>query len=248
MPRTTKLTLALTALLSSGALAQAAQAPAQGADTKPGLAILDFDLGLTMGANHETRDDYAALGRGLAALTISEATANPAIRVVERTQLQQIIQEQNLGREGREDPATMSRIGRLIGARYMVTGTFFDNRGAIRVDARIFNVETGEIMRTQSVTGRMENLYDIVPRLAQQLMRDANLPPLERRASEEFRQANPTPPTPAVMAYSRAVLYADRGEKDHAVEQYRRALQIFPQYTQARTGCNQVQAGACQAS
>jgi TolB-like protein len=204
--------------------------------------VLDFDLGLTLGQQH---DDYEALRRGLAALTTGELTANPAIRVVERTQLQQLLQEQNLGREGRLDPQTMSRIGKIIGATYMVTGTFFDNRGSLRVDARIFNVETSEILRTQSVTGRMDNLYDMVPRLAGQLMRDANLPPLERRAANEFRQANPAPPTQAVMAYSRAVLYADRGDSNRAVEQYHRALQIFPSYTQARTACNSLQAGAC---
>ncbi|MFI5207360.1 MAG: CsgG/HfaB family protein [Gemmatimonadales bacterium] len=253
MLRTTaSLALALTTLVAVAARAQepqqpatpaaAAQAPAQGQNTKPGIAVLDFDLGLTMGQPH---DDYEALRRGLASLTITELTANPAIRVVERTQLQQLLQEQNLGREGRLDNETMARVGRIIGARYMVTGTFFDNHGAVRVDARIFNVETSEILRTQSVTGRMDNLYDMLPRLAQQLMHDAQLPPLERGAANEFRQANPPPPTQAVMAYSRAVLYADRGDTNRAVEQYRHALQTFPQYTQARTACNALQAGAC---
>ncbi len=47
------------------------------------------------------------------------------------------------------------------------------------------------------------------------------------------------------MAYSRAVLYADRGDTQRAVEQYRRALVAFPNYTQAKTDCNRLQAGAC---
>jgi len=239
------LALALTTLVAVSARAQqpAAAAPAQ--DTRQTIAILDFDLGLTMGANHEAAADYDALRRGLASLTITEIAANPAIRVVERAQLQQILQEQNLGREGRVDPSTISRIGRLLGARYMVTGTFYDNHGQVKVNSRLFNVETGEILKTSEVTGRMDNLFDLVPRLAQQLVRDANLPPLERRAMEEFRQQNPAPPTQAVMAYSRAVLYADRGDTNRAVEQYRHALEVFPQYTQARTACNGLQAGAC---
>jgi TolB-like protein len=235
------LALALAALVATNATAQ--QTPAA-QDQRPAIAILDFDLGLTLG---QQRDDYEALRRGLASLTLGELAANPQIRVVERAQLQQLLQEQNLGREGRLDSETMARIGRIIGARYMVTGTFFDNRGALRVDARIFNVETSEILRTQSIRGRMDNLYEMVPQLAQQLMHDANLPPLERRAEAEFRQANPVPPTPAVMAYSRAVLYADRGDTQRAVEQYRRALQVFPSYTQARSACNTLQSGACPA-
>ena len=47
------------------------------------------------------------------------------------------------------------------------------------------------------------------------------------------------------MAYSRAVLYADRGDTQRAIEQYRRALQIFPAYTQPKVDCNRLQAGAC---
>ncbi len=223
---------------------QPAAAPAaqQQTDSRPGVAVLDFDVSSVQGSE---REQYDALGRGLAAMTLTELTANPGVRVVERTQLQQILQEQNLGHEGRMDDATMSRIGKLIGARYMVTGTLINIMGNLRIDTRIFNTETSEVLKTQSVRGKMDNIFDMIPRLAQQLMRDANVPPLERRAMQEFRQANPAPPTNAVMAYSRAVLYADRGEKDRAVEQYRRALTAFPSYSQARTACNQLQAGAC---
>ena len=220
-----------------------APAAAQQQDTRPGIAVLDFDVSTVQ--HGQDRETYEALGRGLASMTLTELTANPAVRVVERTQLQQILQEQNIGREGRVDPQTLSRLGKLIGARYMVTGSLFDLRGNLRIDTRVFNTETGEILKTESVRGRMDDVFDMIPRLAQLLMHDASLPPLERHAMEEFRQQNPAPPTSAVMAYSRAVLYADRGDKEHAIEQYRRALEIFPQYTQPKTDCNRLQAGAC---
>ncbi len=232
--------LAFAALAAGGATAQQ-RAPAP-SDTRPGIAVLDFDIGATIG---QDPDDYQALRRGLASMTINELTANPGIRVVERAQLQQILQEQNLGREGRVDPSTVVQIGRLVGARYMVTGTLYDVRGDVRVDARLFDVETSQILRTMRAQGRMDNIFNIVEQLGRDLMSGANLPALERRAADEHRQQNPAPPTQAVMAYSRAVLYADRGDTNRAVEQYRRAIQAFPQYTQARTDCNRLQAGAC---
>ncbi len=230
---------------AAGARAQqpaATPAAAPQQDMRPGLAVLDFDIGLAMGQPHE---DYEALRRGLASLTVTEVAANPGVRVVERAQLQQILQEQNLGHEGRVDSMSLARIGKLIGARYMVTGTLYDSHGNLRIDTRVFDVETSQILKTESVRGKWDDLYDMVPRLAQQLMHDASLPPLEHRAMQEFRQANPVPPTQAVMAYSRAVLYADRGDTQHAIEQYRRALQIFPAYTQPKADCNRLQAGAC---
>jgi len=225
------------------ALTTALAWPAAAQESRPGIAVLDFDIGATIG---QDPDDYQALRRGLASMTISELSANPAVRVVERAQLQQILQEQNLGREGRVDPNTVVQIGRLVGARYMVTGTIFDVRGDFRIDARLFDVETGEILRTQRVQGRLTGVFDLATQLAAQLMRDANLPPLERAAAEQHREANPAPPQAAVMAYSRALLYADRGDTQRAVEQYRRALTAFPRYTQARTECNRLQAGACE--
>jgi TolB-like protein len=238
--------LALGALVAGAASARAQQAPApattQAQDTRPGLAVLDFDIGAAMG---QPREDYDALRRGLASLTVSEVAANPGVRVVERAQLQQILQEQNLSHEGRVDSTSLVQIGKLIGARYMVTGTLYDLHGNLRIDTRVFDVETSQILKTESVRGKWDDLYDMVPRLAQLLMHDANLPPLERHAMQEFRRANPAPPTQAVMAYSRAVLYADRGDTQRAVEQYRRAIAAFPNYTQAKTDCNRLQAGAC---
>ena len=234
------LTLALAALVVTAASAQ--QRPPAASETRPGLGVLDFDIGATIG---QDADEYQALRRGLASMTINELAANNQIRVVERAQLQQILQEQNLGREGRVDPSTVSQIGRLIGARYMVTGTLYDVRGDVRIDARLFDTETGQILRTYRVNGRLDNVFDLVTSLSNQLLQNASLPPLQRGAMDEHRQANPAPPTQAVMAYSRAVLYADRGDNERAVEQYRRALQVFPAYTQAKTDCNRLQAGAC---
>jgi len=242
--------LALTALVYAAAAQAQQQRPAnppaapQGQDARPTIAILDFDIGATFG---QDPDDYQALRRGLAGMTIAELAVNPAVRVVERAQLQQILQEQDLAKSDRVDQSTALRIGQLLNARYMVTGTIYDVRGDFRIDARLFDVQTSQIIKTQRVAGRLDNIFDLVTRLAGQLMRDANLPPLERRAdaAPAPRPATGAPTQNAVMAYSRAVLYADRGDTQRAVEQYRRAIVAFPQYTQARTECNRLQAGAC---
>jgi TolB-like protein len=213
-------------------------------DVRPTIAILDFDIGATIGQDPE---DYQALRRGLAGMTISELAANPGVRVVERAQIQAILQEQDLARSDRIDQTTALRVGRLLNARYMVTGTLYDVRGQFRIDARLFDVETSQILQTRRVNGRLDNIFELVTQLAGQLMTAANLPPLEHRADAPpaARPATGAPTQAAVMAYSRAVLYSDRGDTQRAVEQYRRALTAFPQYTQAQSECNRLQAGAC---
>jgi hypothetical protein len=64
--------------------------------------------------------------------------------------------------------------------------------------------------------------------------RGVNLPTLPRQAMEQ-RESRKVP-TEAVTYYSRALLYADRGNKDKATELFKQALTVFPQYTEAQDG------------
>jgi tetratricopeptide (TPR) repeat protein len=84
-----------------------------------------------------------------------------------------------------------------------------------------------------------DHMFDIIRNIAARLMKDANLPALQRQASDQRmgRQV----PTEALTYYSRALLFQDRGQKDKAVEMFNRALTIFPDYAEAQEGLQRVQ-------
>jgi TolB-like protein len=205
-------------------------------DTRPGVAVLPFSNG---GSYGQGKEDFAALERGIAGMMISELSQNPAARVVERQEVQRLVDEQNLGAQGRVDPQTASKIGKLVGARYMVMGTFVDFYGDFRVDVRLINTETGEVVKTESERMQRDHMFDIIRNIAARLMKDANLPALQRPASEQRmgRQV----PTEALTYYSRALLYSDTGQKEKAVEMFNRAIAIFPDYAEAKDGLQRVQ-------
>src|SRR2546422_1439802 len=206
-------------------------AQARGQDTRPGIAVFPFDNGGSYGQN---KDNFDALQKGIAGLMISDLAANPAARVVEREELQKLLDEQNLGTAGRVDPQTAAKIGKLVGARYVVTGVFIDFYGDFRLDARLINVETSEIVKVESDRMQRDHLFDLIRTVATKLMRDANLPALPKRASEQ--PMNRQVPTEALTYYSRALLYHDRGQKDKAVEMYEKALRVFPDFAEASDG------------
>ena len=229
-------TVALAGLLvpALGALGLSAQAPAAAAaapDTRPGIAVMPFDNG---GSYGQTKEDFDALEKGIAGMMISELSQNPAARIVEREDIQRLIEEQNLGTAGRVDPQTAAKIGKLVGAKYVVLGTFIDFYGDFRVDARLVNVETSEIVKVESDRAPRDHLYDIIRTVATHLMGNANLPALAKPASDQrmSRQV----PTEALTYYSRALLYQDRGQRDKAVEMFQRAIAVFPDYTEASEG------------
>jgi TolB-like protein len=224
---------AVVAVLSLVPMVVGAQQRSQ--DTRPGIAVLPFSNG---GSYGQAKEDYDALQRGIAGMMISELARNPAARVVEREQIQQLIGEQNLGAQGRVDSATVARIGKITGARYMVMGTFVDFYGDFRIDVRLVNTETSEIVKTESDKVQRDHLFDLIRTISERLMKDVNLPQLERRASDQ--RMDRRIPTEALTYYSRALLYQDRGQKDKAVEMYTHALAIFPEYAEAKEGLQRV--------
>jgi TolB-like protein len=204
-------------------------------DTRPGIAVLPFSNG---GSYGQGKEDFEALERGIAGMMISELSQNPAARVVERQEIQRLLDEQNLGAQGRVDPQTAAKVGKLVGARYVVMGTFVDFYGDFRVDVRLVNTETSEIVKTESERMQRDHMFDIIRNIAARLMKDANLPALQRQASDQRmgRQV----PTEALTYYSRALLYSDHGQKDKAVEMFNRAIAIFPDYAEAKEGLQRV--------
>jgi len=219
------LTAALATLVAQG-----------GQDTRPGIAVFAFSNG---GSYGQQKEDYDALERGMAGMLISELAANPALRVVERENIQRLVDEQNLGASGRVDAQSAARIGKLVGARYAIMGSFIDLYGDFRVDVRVVNVETSEIIKTEKATMQREHLFDLVRNLSTALNKDLNLPALPRQVSEQ--RMNRHVPTEALTYYSRALLYQDRGQRDRAIEYYNRALSVFPQYTEASEGLRRLQ-------
>ena len=222
---------AITLALALGLFSQAAV----GQDTRPGIAVWTFENGGSYGQDAE---DFEALRVGLQQILITELARNGSMRVVERSRLNELIQEQDLGASGRVDPNTAAQVGKLVGAKFIVLGGFVDFFGDFRIDARIVDVETGELVKTDRVTDKREALYQLIVDLSANLTQNVNLPPLSNdgELQEQAREI----PTEAVTLYSRAIFFEDRGDTERAIDLYSRALDTFPEYTEAEEALQQL--------
>ena len=205
--------------------------PLAGQDSRPGIAVLPFENG---GSYGKDKEDFDALRKGIAATLIYELARNPGARLVEREQTQRLLDEQGLGVAERVDAATAAKVGKLVGARYMITGSFIDLYGDFRVDARIIDVETGEIMKVVRSDPRLHDrrdMFRMIESVARAIMTDTRLPPLPAGSAQRSAV-----PTEALAHFSRALLYEDRGDKPKAIEYYQKALAVFPGYAEANEG------------
>ncbi len=206
-------------------------------DRRPGMAVFPFTNGGSFGADKE---DLAALEIGIQQMLLTELAQNDSLRVVDRSALKQILEEQNLATAGRVDAATAARVGKLVGARYAVTGVFMDLNGKFRLDGRVVDVETGEVMKTQSVQAKRDDLYTLLVQLAGKITKGVKLPALAADIQQQ-REARAIP-VEAVTLYSRAQVYQDAGRTDKAIELYRMIAEKFPQMTEAKQALVQLNA------
>ena len=111
--------------------------------------------------NYDGQDpQLQVLKKGLAQMLISHVQPGvPSVKIVERERLEDILKELDLASSGKIDPDTAAKVGKLIGARYLVVGSYFDLFGSLRIDSRLLNVETGEIIGSVGANGAMSDFF-----------------------------------------------------------------------------------------
>lgn len=92
--------------------------------------------------------------------------------IVEREQIDKIIEEIELNRSGYVNPAEAIKIGKLLGAQIMVLGLTFQVDSRIRVDVHLVEPKTGKILKAQVVEGDKANLKELKQRLNTAITRD----------------------------------------------------------------------------
>lgn len=223
------LTLAGSALLGGAARVAAQDA---GSEARPTVAVMYFNNG-AIGSAHA---DMSALSKGIADLLITALQGNASIRVVERDQIQKLVQEQQLGQSGSVDRETAVRVGRILGAQHMIFGGFVTDPSGrtMRLVARAVNVETSEIEFVETVSDKPDNLFAMIDRLAERMNRGMRLPAPPPRARGASANAPPQRlPFRTALLYSRAITAQDAGNTQQAVELYQQVVQEFPDYAPA---------------
>jgi curli biogenesis system outer membrane secretion channel CsgG len=80
--------------------------------------------------------------------------------VVERKRLLLALEELRLGTTALADESTRLRLGKLVGARWMVFGAYLVAGSQMRLDLRLVEVETGKVKKAVEKTSSSRDLND----------------------------------------------------------------------------------------
>ena len=136
------------------------------------LVLFTFDVSAQVAEGKQTVALLEFEGRGISQLEaktltdrlMSEMVNTDAVIMVERNQMDEILNEQGFQQSGCTSSECAAEVGALLGVQNMVSGSFGKLGNSYTIDAKMFSVETGATIRTVSKTykGPVDNLLTVI--------------------------------------------------------------------------------------
>lgn len=211
---------------------------AQGQEEKHTMAVLYFDNGSI--TNKENLDP---LKKGMAAMIITELSKLNTFKVVERERIQNILDEFDLNQKPIIDEATKQKMGKFLGAKLLLIGSFMNMGKNFRVDARIIQTETGLTVSTCEVTKGLDDLFDVVKEVTRKIVEDLKVDLLASERKELNRDISVKGED--ILKFSDGLNLQDKaryeerfGSIDKAKDLYQQAKLLFEEAYKANSNYN----------
>ena len=233
-PRIGMLVAMTVTLIASSPMSMLAGEAEEGAD-KVRVAVMNFEN------NSSWRYWGDNLGYAAADELVTQLFKTKKFSLVERTQLEAVLAEQNLGQSGRVNSAQAAEIGRILGVQMILTGSItkfsVDKKGGgfgkfraeyseaeSNLDIRLINTETAEIMFADEGEGKvrlggvrvkgMNYRQEFDAGLAQEALRPAVEDVVQKIANHAGALASiqPLAPPAEIVGVNGASFYIDKGE------------------------------------
>ena len=117
------------------------------AASKTRVAVIDFE----QKAFQEFQGKQ--IGEIVAEWLITSLANTGRFEVVERSQLQKVLKEQQLGISGMINQETAAKVGELLGVKVIVSGSVIQIGNTYDVNARLINVQDGSIIKAERIRG-----------------------------------------------------------------------------------------------
>ncbi len=189
------------------------------------LAIMDF-------RNYALadKDQWEAMQWGFSSMMIEQLSGATDLKLVERENLQYLLDELDLQSSQRVDQATAVKMGKMLGAHAMVFGGIFVNGNKLTLNARVVKVETGEILLGESSDGRVKDFYEVLEKLSLKVSQSVN----SELTENEIGARTETQSLDAMQAFSAGMELAEEGKYQAAYEKYMEAYDLDQSYTKAK--------------
>jgi TolB-like protein len=216
-------------MYTPGSRARAQQSAAD--DRRASVLLLDFNVAALRDAA-----DWAPIGKGIPHILMTELSSNPDLRIIDRERLQAALDELKLTQSALVDPNTAARVGKFVGARYLVSGNIaIDPLKRLRLDVHGLKLETMVQEYSQKLSGKSDDVLELVAQLGQEISKKFDPTPFDAPVRNSGDSGRPTKEgLRLAMLLGSAVDLQDRHDIDGAKALVRQALALAPENASAR--------------
>ena len=194
--------------------------------TQNSLAVLYFN-------NRSGREELTPLQKGLTVMLIRDLAKVKQVEVVERTKMQALLDEMELGTSGLMDAETAPEVGVLLRTGYVAGGDILQGTAAeLEINASVFDVPLDKFTPLQPVVGSVNEIAKLEKKVLFSILEHMQivLSPPEKVALARPLSAS----TAALLALFAGIDYSDRGLYLRAAQMYKQALQEDPKLKMAK--------------
>jgi len=164
--------------------------------------------------------------------TLSTKLANvSSITLVERLRLDDAIKELKLQSSGLCDEKRAAQLGKMVGAQFVIIGSYQRCGGLIKADARKVDVTTGTVSNGVDAVGPVDRVFDVESALASKVVKSLDGGMIYTNAEDVIPRDNGS--STAYEYSSRGYREYQLGRADKAIEYMDKAIQSDPNYAQA---------------
>ncbi|MBL7995652.1 tetratricopeptide repeat protein [bacterium] len=163
-----------------------------------------------------------------------------SLNVVERTQMEKVLTEQNFQMSDIADQNSSVKIGHVLSAGKLLVGSYQVINETISVTSRIVDVETGVVDEKHTFTHKesLDNIFELYDALIQDLLKSFDVKITKKQASKiELLKKSGTKNAKAYEFYTKgmaAYQLADEKNLKQARDYFKKALSKDKKYTDAR--------------
>jgi TolB-like protein/tetratricopeptide (TPR) repeat protein len=184
------------------------------------VAILDFE-------NTSGIAKYNGLGKAMSSMLITDIEANVSpkrLQLVERSQIQKILKEQNFQASSAIDKTSSVKAGKLLGVKYLLVGDIYILNDVLVINARLTDIETGEIKFSKKQEGKLVGWLGLKTNIAKELAKDIAMPFTEPNIPDkEINMAT-------ITSFGNAITAKDDGKIDKAEELVNTIQEFSPDF------------------
>jgi tetratricopeptide (TPR) repeat protein len=208
--------------------AQAQQALAQEQEITATNQITPQSVAVLPLAFNSDRDDLEPLIYALSDMMITDFKVSNALIVLERAQIQTLLDEMALTSAGYAEAGTGARAGRLLRAEHVFQGVLTTlGENDLQTDADILNVPSTSSAGQLTEAAVLEQLFDMEKQIVIRTIREilgVELTPAEEQAILDNRMENVL----AFLAYGRGLRELDQGNYEAAQAEFDLAVSLEP--------------------